>query len=245
MTSPVPPSSPGGRAGAQPRLLVAVAGTGTEVGKTWLASQLCVRLRAGGLSVAARKPAQSFSPASPGLRDSEVLAAATGESSAEVCPPSRCYPRAMAPPMAAASMGLAPLLLADLLGGIRWRPGTDVGVVELAGGVGSPQAVDADGAELLAELAPDGVVLVARPGLGTLSDVRLSAGALGAHRLLVFLNHFAPGPELHEANRRWLAEVWGLTVFVDVAELAGAVVGLSTSLGRGGVPRPLPEAPGG
>ena len=39
-----------------------VAGTGTEVGKTWAAVRLITELRSDGRSVAARKPAQSFDP---------------------------------------------------------------------------------------------------------------------------------------------------------------------------------------
>ncbi len=39
----------------RPDLLVAVAGTGTEVGKTWVACRLAAELRARGLAVAARE----------------------------------------------------------------------------------------------------------------------------------------------------------------------------------------------
>ena len=47
----------------RPRRLVLVVGTGTDVGKTWVSAHLLATLRAAGLTVAARKPAQSFDPA--------------------------------------------------------------------------------------------------------------------------------------------------------------------------------------
>ena len=162
-----------------PAVLVVVAGTGTEVGKTFVASALARELRRRGASVAARKPAQSFEPpVPPGTTDAEILASATGEEASDVCPPWRWYPRAMAPPMAAESMGEAAFSLQDLVGELRWPAGTEVALVELAGGLGSPQAADGDGADMVELLRPDLVVLVAGPGLGTLSPISLSARAL-------------------------------------------------------------------
>ena len=71
--------------------VVVVAGTGTEVGKTWLACQLAGAFRSRGLAVAARKPAQSFSPDETGHTDAELLARATGQAPRDVCPPWRWY----------------------------------------------------------------------------------------------------------------------------------------------------------
>ncbi len=61
-------------------MLVVVAGTGTDVGKTWVGCRLARHFRERGLSVAARKPAQSFAPDQAGPTDAEMLASATGES---------------------------------------------------------------------------------------------------------------------------------------------------------------------
>lgn len=47
----------------RPERLILVTGTGTGVGKTWVAAQLARAWRASGSSVAARKPAQSFEAA--------------------------------------------------------------------------------------------------------------------------------------------------------------------------------------
>ena len=86
---------------ARPDRLVAILGTGTEVGKTWVAAAALTSARRAGLSVAARKPAQSAEPDDPAPSDADVLAVATGEDPLAVCPAHRHYAVAMAPPMAA------------------------------------------------------------------------------------------------------------------------------------------------
>lgn len=196
--------------------MVAVVGTGTEVGKTWVAARLLTDLGAAGLRVAARKPAQSFEPSDdPAARDAAVLGAATGESAEEVCPPHRWYDVAMAPPMAAESLGRPPFTIHDLMSELRWPvDAVDVGLVETAGGVRSPLAADGDGLAFCAALAPDVVLLVADAGLGTINAVRLSIDALhtlpGA--LAVVLNRFDPAIDLHTRNLEWLRERDALTV---------------------------------
>jgi dethiobiotin synthetase len=184
-----------------------VVGTGTEVGKTWVAAAVLVDLRARGHRVAARKPAQSFELGDTGL-DAEVLAAATGEAAPEVCPPHRWYEVAYAPPMAAAELGRPSFTLDDLVGELSWPVGVDVGLVETAGGVRSPLASDdGDACGLIAALAPDLVVLVADAGLGTLHAVRTSVAALDAAvrtRTVVVLNRFDPTERLHQLNLAWL-----------------------------------------
>ena len=130
--------------GTRPTVLVLVAGTGTEVGKTWISARLLESWRRSGLTVAARKPAQSFTPGI-GPTDADVLAAATGEDSDSVCLPARSYRVPLAPPMAAAALGLPAPAVADLVGELHWpAPAVDVGLVETAGGVRSPQAADGE-----------------------------------------------------------------------------------------------------
>lgn len=190
---------------SRPRRLLAVVGTGTEVGKTWVSTRLLVSARDRGLVVAARKPAQSFDPGDdPSEWDARLLATATGETAETVCPPHRSYPVAMAPPMAADVLGRPALELATVVEEIQWPGGTDLGLVETAGGVASPLTHDGSSADLVDALAPDLVMLVADAGLGTINAVRLSSIPLGALPLVVVLNRFAPDVELHRANRRWL-----------------------------------------
>ena len=102
----------------RPERLVLVLGTGTEVGKTWVACRLARSLRQRGLIVAARKLAQSYEAGDDlSGTDAALLAHATGDHPAAVCPQHRWYPWAMAPPMAAEALGRPPFTVADLLGG--------------------------------------------------------------------------------------------------------------------------------
>lgn len=80
--------------------------------------------------------------------------------------------------MAAESMGLAPFGLADLVTELSWPHGTDVGLIEQAGGVGAPQAPDGDGMDSVCLIGPDRVVLAAAAGRGALSPVCLASRAL-------------------------------------------------------------------
>jgi dethiobiotin synthetase len=155
-----------------------------------------------------------------------VLADASGEAAEMVCPPHRTYGRAMAPPMAAAHLGRPPIVLGDLVSETTWpEERVDVGLVETAGGVRSPMAVDGDAVALCAALEPDLVMVVADAGLGTLNAVRLSVAALGSSvgsAPLVVLNRFDGQVEVHRANLRWLRQVDGFCVLAvpgDEAEL--------------------------
>ncbi|HTZ10568.1 MAG TPA: dethiobiotin synthase [Acidimicrobiales bacterium] len=225
--------------GARPDTVVLVAGTGTEVGKTWVSARLLERWRAAGLTVAARKPAQSGTPGS-GPADAEVLGAASGEDPDVVCPPHRSYPVALAPPMAAEALGRPVPTVADLVGELAWPPGpARVGLVETAGGVRSPQAGDGDVTDLLDALLPEAVVVVADAGLGAINAVRLSLEALGraAHvpalGPMVVLNRFDGTDDLHRRNADWLARRHGVTLFGS--DLAG-LDALGTALVAGGPP---------
>jgi dethiobiotin synthetase len=210
----------------RPERLVLVAGTGTEVGKTWVACRLARALRARGLIVAARKPAQSFDTGGDTAdTDAGLLAHATGDHPAVVCPKHRWYPVAMAPPMAAEALGRPAFTVADLADELAWAPGVGVGLVESAGGVRSPLADDGDTVDLAAALRPDRIVLVAAAGLGTINGVRLAAGALAPWPLTVVLNRFDPDDDLHGRNADWLAGRDRLDVVVDVADLVAPIVG--------------------
>jgi dethiobiotin synthetase len=202
----------------RPERIALVCGTGTEVGKTWVCDRLLRELRGRDLTVAARKPAQSFDIDSEGGRlggatDAEVLGAASGEHPGTVCHSFRSYHRAMAPPMAAEALGLPPFTVGDLVGEMVWPSvPVHVGVVEMAGGVRSPQAGDGDTTDFVAALRPDVVVLVADAGLGTINSVRLSMDALATATgsepgipVVVILDRFDGYHDIHRRNREWLA----------------------------------------
>jgi dethiobiotin synthetase len=175
-------------------------------------------LRAAGLRVAARKPAQSFEPDDePARLDAAVLGAATGEPPEEVCPPHRWYEIPMAPPMAAERLHRPSFTIQDLMSELRWPPdadAVDVGLVETAGGIRSPLAADGDCLTLCEALAPDVIVLVADAGLGTINAVRLTLDALGPlpAPVIVVLNRYDAENDLHVRNRQWLQARDGLTV---------------------------------
>jgi dethiobiotin synthetase len=217
----------------RPERVVLVCGTGTDVGKTWVGSRLLSELRARDLRVAARKPAQSFDvdlAGTPlgGSTDAELLGLASGERADAVCQTPRWYSRAMAPPMAAEAMQLPPFTVAELVEELTWpQPRVDVGLVEMAGGVRTPQASDGDVVEFIRMVQPDTVILVAEAGLGTINGVRMSMDALAtvdaaswgtgrkapgrsgqdgvAVRTVVVLNRFDDRHDIHRRNRQWLA----------------------------------------
>jgi dethiobiotin synthetase len=206
---------------------IVVTGTGTEVGKTFVAHAALCALRARGERVAARKPVQSFTPDDTST-DADVLAAATGEEPTAVCPSHRWLPIPMAPPMAADALGLAPFTIADLASEVREveHDASSEGMVfvEGAGGVRSPLARDGDTVGLADQLDPYLVVLVADAGLGTINLVRLAASALLDHRVVVYLNRFDGDDELHQRNRAWLIEHDRFDVVTGVDELTNRVV---------------------
>lgn len=204
--------------------LLAVVGTDTEVGKTWFSAALIRELRNRGLGVSARKPVQSFDPADNEARDADILAEASGEDPRSVCEPQRCYPAALAPPMAAQLLGLPSFTTADLLAEISWPVNARVRLVETVGGVRSPISHDGDSLDLVRLLEPSHCVLVADAGLGTINAVRLSLNALAASlgrttNTLVFLNRF-DGSDLHRRNLHWLRERDGLCVTTEISTAA-------------------------
>jgi dethiobiotin synthetase len=213
----------------RPRRVVAVVGTSTDIGKTWLAARILTDLRAAGLQVAARKPAQSFDPADdPTSLDAAVLGAATGETADVVCPRHRWYEIPMAPPMAADALGRPPFSIEDLTSEVLWPvEAVDIGLVETAGGVRSPLAADGDCLDFCAALAPDLIVLVADAGLGTINAVRLNAKAMAPLGLptAVVLNRFDPASDLHRRNLEWLRGRDGFRVLAVPAGEA-ALLGL-------------------
>jgi dethiobiotin synthetase len=209
---------------SRPGHLVVVSGTGTDVGKTWVAARLACALGERGIAVAARKPAQSYAPGDE--TDADVLARATGDDPRRVCPAHRWYEVPMAPPMAAEILGRPAFTIAALVAELEW-PAVDVGLVESAGGPRSPLASDGDTVDLARALAPDLVVLVADAGLGTINAVRLSVSVLApVAPVCTILNHYDDADDLHRRNRDWLATHATQTVVVaTIDDLTACVTG--------------------
>ncbi len=210
---------------ACPKKVVLIVGTDTEVGKTWIARQFLETWRGLGFSMSAKKPAQSF------LKgywptDADILAAASGELPEQVCLKSYWYPLEMAPPMAAEALGLRQPTLAELVFSTGWPLGVDVGLVESAGGVRSPQGADGDCVDLARMLKPQVIVLVSHAGLGCINSVRLSHEAISGipgedgDQVPVFtiLNRFETGNDLHRRNLEWLRERYSIQVCTGILE---------------------------
>jgi dethiobiotin synthetase len=156
-----------------------LAGTDTAVGKTTLgAAVLRLALRAG------RRPVP-FKPAETGCdplpQDALRLLAASSRPDltvADVCP----YP--FRPPVAPAAAAIdRPLQLSDLLVHARALASRgDLLLVEAAGGLLSPYALDFTGADLAAALGLP-ILLVSRNGLGTVNHTALAVSELRRRRL--------------------------------------------------------------
>lgn len=178
-----------------------VTGTGTDVGKTWVLVRLVGELRARGITIGVRKPAQSFAPSERGTTDAELLGAANREPETEVCPAHRWYEIPMAPPMAAAALGRPAFTIADLVEETQLSTNT---LVEGAGGPRSPLATDGDNVDYARHLGASFVVLVADAGLGTINAVELSTAALSGFEVVTMLNRFDDHDDLHARNHAWL-----------------------------------------
>ncbi|MGK2957664.1 MAG: dethiobiotin synthase [Acidimicrobiales bacterium] len=202
----------------RPDLLILICGTDTEVGKTWVSAQTLKLLKANGTRVSARKLAQSFEPGEHPT-DAEALGEASGEAPEVVCPPHRWYETPMAPPMAAQALGSPAFTIRELVDELNWPENVNVGLVETAGGVCSPQADNGDCADVARDLQPDLIVLVSDAGLGTINAVRMSLGALKPWPCLVVLNHYDASNELHQRNQDWLLHRDGFDVVSSTAQL--------------------------
>ncbi len=217
-----------------PDKVVFVVGTDTEVGKTWIARQLLQAWKSLGLKVSARKLAQSYAKGA-WPTDADVLATASDELPEEVCLPKYWYPVEMAPPMAAIVLGMTPPTLAELVLSIGWPAGVDIGIVEAAGGVRSPQASDGDCIDLARLIDPQVIILVGHAGLGTINAIRMSHEALtGIKRadgqdipIYAVLNHFEISSELHHYNLEWLRDKYSIEACTGIVD---DVVKLATRL---------------
>lgn len=210
----------------RPARVVVVAGTGTEVGKTFVGAAIVQALRAQGHTVIARKPAQSYEPTDTST-DASVLGAATGEKPEIVCPRHRWYPVPMAPPMAASALGRGAFSTSDLvLETTQSFTNAEIALVETAGGAWSPQGSDGLHVGHFAEqLRADGVLLVADAGLGVIHAVRGASAAFDTSPI-VFLNRYDAANALHVENRAWLAGHDKFTVVTSPAEAAAMLVAI-------------------
>jgi dethiobiotin synthetase len=192
-----------------------VTATDTGVGKTILAGALVASLRARGEEVRARKPVVTgVDDPEPGAPiDHELLASLSGERP-ETVSPAR-YGPAVSPHLAAELAGRAidvAALIADV------RAGGPV-IVEGIGGLLVPLAPDWD-VRRFAQALGLGVVVAARPGLGTINHTLLTleaARSAGLDLRAVVLTPWPASPGAIERSNRATIERLGE---VEVATLA-------------------------
>ncbi len=213
----------------RPKTLTVVIGTSTEIGKTYVSSSLAKELRDCGIKVSARKLAQSFSPFESSLKDSEVLAQGTGEKPDEVCLKHRNYEVALAPPLAASFLGKDPFTVHDLVEECTFPPSAMYGIIETAGGVRSPQAMDGDCCSLILEFRPDTILLVANAELGVISATLTSIDSLkicdiNTDHLIVYINRYDRENLVHLVSKEYLEDVSKLNIAVSIKELAHKVL---------------------
>lgn len=164
-----------------------VTGTGTEVGKTVVAASIVAALTARGERVAAFKPAVSGLDESSETwpPDHELLAATTGwQKPSEVTP--HTFGPAVSPHLAASESGVS-ISLEQLLAALAAASAeADVTVCEGVGGLLVPLSDDPPLSVLdFARSAGFPIIVAAHPGLGTISDTRLTVDRLRAEGLEV------------------------------------------------------------
>jgi dethiobiotin synthetase len=164
-----------------------VTATDTGVGKTVLSAALVASLRARGEAVRARKPVLTGLDQGEPL-DHELLAAVSGENAATVSPVRFGPPLS---PHLAAELAGCEIDVAALVAEIR--EGSGPVVVEGIGGLLVPLATGWDVRALARELAL-GVVIAARPGLGTINHTLLTLEAARAASLDVRAVVLTPWP---------------------------------------------------
>jgi dethiobiotin synthetase len=217
-----------------------VTGTDTDVGKTVLSAALLATMAAAGVRVRAHKPVLTGLDASSQSdrsgewpADHELLGAAAGMAPEEVAP--LRYGPAVSPHLAAelAGEGIDP----ELLLAAAESTGEDgTLIVEGVGGLLTPLSEDFSVRDLALALGL-GVLIAARPGLGTINHTLLTlqaARSVGLDVRAVVLTPWPTRPvELERSNRETIARLGEIEVVVlrrarsaEPAELARAAAGL-------------------
>lgn len=161
-----------------------VTGTDTDVGKTYVSCRIIEALLNTGHNVGAYKPACSGaiisslgSSSLPEWHDVNELWSATGQRfpKSQICP--QCFLEPLAPPLAAAREGCT-VSAQQLRSGVDWwLDRVDLLLVEGAGGVFAPISEQ----DVVLDLAVDlgfPMLIVARPGLGTINHTLLTIAAI-------------------------------------------------------------------
>lgn len=163
-----------------PRMIRFVTGTDTGVGKTVASAVLAARARTQGMGVRYVKPVQTGLPDGAPGGDADFVAGVAGVEAEELFR----FGEPLAPAVAAERAGV-PIDFDGLVEATRARAaGCDLLLVEGAGGLLAPLAGERTMADLAAALPAD-LVVVTRPGLGTLNHTSLTLEAAARRGLVV------------------------------------------------------------
>lgn len=198
-----------------------VTGTGTGVGKSVVAAAIIAALTARGKKVAAFKPAVSgLDELTPGWPpDHELLAAATGWQSPEDVSPFTFGPP-VSPHLAARDAGVSITIDALLKAYEVSSAGADLVICEGVGGLMVPLADDPELSVLdFAKMIALPAVVATHPGLGTISDTRLTVDRLQAEGIPVAAVAISGWPEDPSAIELSNLETLARLLRVDVATL--------------------------
>lgn len=192
-----------------------VTGTDTGVGKSVVAAAICAALVARGARVAAFKPVVTGldEPTGEWPRDHELLASVTGQSTADVTP--LTFGPAVSPHLAA-ELDASAIDPAGLAAAARHTAAeAELLVCEGVGGLLVPLTESYSVRDLAADLALP-LVVVARPGLGTINHTLLTVEAARAASLHVAGIVMTPWPSepdrMTVSNRDTVERVTGVLV---------------------------------
>jgi dethiobiotin synthetase len=198
-----------------------VTGTGTGVGKSVVAAAIVAALAERGSKVAAFKPAVSgLDEITPGWPpDHELLAAATGwQSPADVSP--FTFGPAVSPHLAARDDGVRITLEALTAAYESVTRDADVSVCEGVGGLMVPLADDPPLSVLdFAKSLGLPAIVATHPGLGTISDTRLTVDRLDSEGMVVAAVVISGWPDQPSAIELSNLETLARLLKVDVATL--------------------------
>jgi dethiobiotin synthetase len=193
-----------------------VTGTDTEAGKTIVTAAIVAGLMAAGVRVAAFKPVVTGldDPApAPWPRDHELLATLTGVPPSDVAP--LTFGPAVSPHLAAELAGVR-IEPAELLAAARRAAAdADALVVEGVGGLLVPLTTGYAIRDFAVDLEL-GVIVAARPGLGTINHTLLTLEAARSAGLTVRAVVITPWPSasepIHQSNRATIERLGAVEV---------------------------------
>jgi len=202
----------------QPAKIIFVTGTDTGVGKTVISAALAAALLGRGYKTGVMKPIQTGGDA-----DSRFLQAALGEGGLMADPASLyVFPQPLPPHQAARRLGVEIdfALIRNAL--MQLAKQCAVVVIEGAGGLMVPLGGGRTMAHLVRELEAD-LVVVARPGLGTLNHTLLTvsqARAMGLRLLGLVINRVPVlADEIISANLAELPQLSGIPLLGAVPDI--------------------------